>query len=193
MNDNMTRLGSTTSTPHTLRRAVIAGVGAAAAGLLAIGTATAHAAPAAHHFSGALRDLQPAAAGPFDGAAARALLVERPSGATVVLKVDGIDRSAAGRTYGAHLHVGPCVAGDGAAAGPHYNSEAQAGDPSPEISPRTEVWLDFTVNSAGHGSATAVVPFTPAAGTRSIVVHAMETDHGTGGAGARLACLPVVW
>jgi Cu/Zn superoxide dismutase len=110
-----------------------------------------------------------------------------------VFQVEGIDPSAAGSTYGAHLHVGSCVTGDGAAAGPHYNSEAQAGDATPEISPRTEVWLDFTVNSAGHASATAVVPFTPTAGTRSIVVHAMETDHGTGGAGARLACLPVVW
>ncbi|MGN6752515.1 MAG: superoxide dismutase family protein [Intrasporangium sp.] len=193
MNHNVTRLGSTASTSRRLRRAAIAGLGATAAGLASIGTAAAHAAPAAHHFSGALRDLQPAAISPFDGAAARALLVERPSGATVVLQVDGIDRAAAGKTYGAHLHVGPCIAGDGAAAGPHYNSDAQAGYPTPEVSQRTEVWLDFTVNRAGHGSATAVVPFTPAAGTRSIVVHAMETDHGTGGAGARIACLPVVW
>jgi Cu/Zn superoxide dismutase len=168
-------------------------MGAAAAGLVSVGAVAAHAAPAAHHFSGALRDLQPATVSPFDGAAARALLVEHGSGATVVLHIDGIDPAAAGNTYGAHLHVGPCIAGDGAAAGPHYNSDAQSGNPHPEVSERTEVWLDFTVNRAGRASSTAVVPFTPTSGTRSIVVHAMETDHGTGGAGARVACLPVVW
>ncbi len=54
------------------------------------------------------------------------------------------------------------------------------------------MWLDITVED-GAATATASVPFVPVPGTRSVVVHAMETDHHTGGAGARLACLPVVW
>ena len=94
--------------------------------------------------------------------------------------------------FGAHLHLGPCVAGNGAAALAHYNTDVLAGVTPPEISEDTEVWLDFTVDD-GAGTATASVPFVPLPGTRSVVVHAMETDHETGGAGARLACVPVVW
>ena len=62
----------------------------------------------------------------------------------------------------------------------------------PEISEDTEIWLDFTVDD-GAGTATASVPFVPLPGERSVVVHAMETDHHTGAAGPRLACLPLVW
>jgi Cu/Zn superoxide dismutase len=105
-----------------------------------------------------------------------------------VLRVRGIDRDAAGTTYGAHLHSGACVPGDGAAAGPHYNSATP-----PVIDADHEVWLDFTATAGGTGRATAVVPFVPVHGARSVVIHEAATDHGTGGAGARLACMPVVW
>ena len=54
------------------------------------------------------------------------------------------------------------------------------------------MWLDITVDD-GAGTATASVPFMPRPGARSVVVHALATDHHTGLAGARLACLPVVW
>ncbi len=64
--------------------------------------------------------------------------------------------------------------------------------PPPEISEDTEVWLDITVDD-GAGTSTASVPFVPLAGNRSVVIHALATDHHTGAAGARLACLPVVW
>ena len=43
------------------------------------------------------------------------------------------------------------------------------------------------------GTATASVPFIPLEGDRSVVIHALATDHHTGLAGARLACLPVQW
>ena len=89
----------------------------------------------------------------------------------------------------------PCVAGNGAAAGPHYNTDVvERGilPPDNEISEDTEMWLDITVED-GAATATATVPFVPRPGTRSVVVHAMATDHHTGAAGARLACLPVVW
>lgn len=141
--------------------------------------------------SGPLSDLQTAGAGPLDGARAAVQVVVSRDASHTVLRVRGID-GADGQTFGAHLHAGPCVAGDGAAALGHYNTDVLAGDPTPEISEDTEVWLDFTVDD-GAGTATASVPFVPAAGGRSVVIHALATDHHTGLAGARLACLPVVW
>ncbi|WP_377641680.1 hypothetical protein [Oryzobacter terrae] len=143
---------------------------------------------------GPLSDLQTATAGPFDGAHAAFQVVVSAKASHAVLRVSGVGAAAEGDTFGAHLHVGPCVAGNGAAAGGHYNTDVLAGilPPDNEISEDTEVWLDFTVED-GAGTSTAKVPFVPVAGTRSVVVHAMETDHHTGLAGGRLACLPVVW
>ncbi len=140
--------------------------------------------------SGPLSDLQ-TAAGPFDGATAAVQIVASGAGSHTVLRVRGID-GADGQTFGAHLHLGPCVAGNGAAALGHYNTDVLAEAATPEISDDTEVWLDFTVDD-GAGTATASVPFVPLPGTRSVVIHAAATDHHTGTAGARLACLPVVW
>ena len=54
------------------------------------------------------------------------------------------------------------------------------------------MWLDFAVDD-GAGTATASMPFIPLPGDRSVVIHALATDHHTGLAGARLACLPVQW
>lgn len=142
--------------------------------------------------SGPLADLQTATAGPFDTATAAFQLVVSAQGSHGLLRVRGIDSSADGTTFGAHLHLGPCVAGNGAAALGHYNTDVLDGVTPPEISEDTEMWLDITVDD-GAGTATASVPFVPLAGTRSVVVHALETDHHTGAAGARLACLPVVW
>ena len=141
--------------------------------------------------SGALSDLQTGAVGPFDGATAEVQIVSSGASSHAVLRVRGID-GAEGDTFGAHLHVGPCVTGIGAAALGHYNTDVLAGVTPPEISEDTEVWLDITVDD-GAGTATASVPFVPLAGNRSVVIHALATDHHTGAAGARLACLPVVW
>lgn len=142
--------------------------------------------------SGPLRDLAPTAAGPFDGASARVQLVESAKGSHAVLTVKGIDPSVDGQTFGAHLHDGPCVAGDGAAAGPHYNSQVHDHAPRPAVNDRTEIWLDFTVED-GAGTGTASVPFVPQPGNRSVVIHAMPTNPQTGGAGPRLACKTVEW
>ncbi len=134
---------------------------------------------------GELRDLEPAVAGPLDGAEATLTMASHDGSTTAVLTVRGIDRSAVDHTFGAHLHVGPCVAGDGAAAGPHFNA---GGQPSPD----TEIWLDFTVTGGGTGHAVAQVPFVPAPGNRAIVIHRDFTAP-NGVAGPRLACLPVSW
>ncbi|GAB2648743.1 hypothetical protein GCM10009743_25460 [Kribbella swartbergensis] len=139
-----------------------------------------------------LRDLAPTAGGPFDRARALAVLVSHGGSTLAIFQVRGIGRSAAGRSFGAHLHTGPCVTGDGAAAGPHYNADTVAGKVPPRVNPTTEIWLDFTVSPSGAGNAMTVVPFTPLPGNRSIVIHEKPTDH-HGAAGSRLACLPVSW
>jgi Cu/Zn superoxide dismutase len=105
------------------------------------------------------------------------------------LRVKGIDPSVVGHDYGAHLHSGPCVEGDGTAAGPHYNVSTAT---PPVVGDQTEVWLDFTVTEDGTGAGDATVPFVPAAGARAVVIHA-EATAPNGTAGPRLVCLPVVW
>ncbi|NEB78777.1 superoxide dismutase family protein, partial [Streptomyces sp. SID14478] len=81
--------------------------------------------------------------------AAASIAVEQrgdDAGMTVDLDVDGL---VPGRAYGAHVHQKPCGA-DPAAAGGHYQHvvdprRADAGN---------EVWLDFTTDAAGRGTAT---------------------------------------
>jgi Cu/Zn superoxide dismutase len=164
---------------------------AAAAALLlasvAAGPAT-NAAPAAV-FRGDLVDLSATTADPFGDATALLVMAETGKGAVFHLRVRGVDLSAVGNEYGAHLHVGPCVEGDGAAAGPHYNA---SGVTPPVVNDQTEVWLDFTVAADGTGAGDALVPFVPEPGDRAVVIHA-EATAPTGAAGPRLVCLPVQW
>jgi Cu-Zn family superoxide dismutase len=162
----------------------------ALAGFTATGPAAAAGGPLVRS-AGPLTDLQPAVTGPFDGAGAAVQIVSSGSASHTVLRVRGVE-GAEGQTFGAHLHVGPCVAGNGAAALAHYNSDVMAGAEQPRISEATEIWLDVTIED-GAGTATASVPFVPVADERSVVIHALGTDHETGLAGARLACLPVEW
>ncbi len=137
---------------------------------------------------GALEDFQPATEQPTDGAEAR--LVAFPVGGSTrfFLFVTGLDPEAAGTTLGAHIHVGPCVAGNGAAAGPHYNT---TGKTTPADTDH-EVWLDFTIRPGGVAFSRTTVPFVIDPGeAQSLVIHALETQPGTGLAGPRWACLPV--
>jgi Cu/Zn superoxide dismutase len=147
--------------------------------------------PLVHHH-GPLTDLQSELASPTDGARGSVTaVVARTGGTLVVLRLRGLDRDAAGRTFGAHLHVGPCVADDGAAAGPHYNHDTAAGRTPPVGSADTEVWLDVTVGRGGTASAVARVDVRIDAGAaQSVVVHEAPTDP-DGVAGGRLACLPI--
>lgn len=137
--------------------------------------------------SGELSDLATATDNATDGASARVYAVAYGASSTyVVLVVSGLDPEAAGKTYGAHVHVGPCVEGNGAAALGHYNT---GGPPSPT----TEVWLDFEVLPGGYAWAATRVPFQIQEGTaQSVVVHADPTAP-SGAAGARIACLPVAF
>ena len=161
-------------------------VTAVAATTLAVGPAVAG---PALHCGAPLRDLTPTAASPFDGSTATLELVPHDGASTLVLGIKGVDPSVAGRTFGAHLHSGPCVTGSGAAAGPHYN---HSGTVPATVNDETEVWLDFTVTGGGTGRAVSHVAWVPEPGQRSVVVHERATSP-DGTAGARLACLPVVW
>jgi hypothetical protein len=146
----------------------------------------------AHVFRGPLSDLQPTTSDPLDGARAKVVFVEHRGSSTFVLVVSGVGPAGVGHTYGAHLHTGACVAGNGAAAGPHYNQSTVDGVVPPVVNDRTEVWLDVTIGPDGSAVAVARVPFVPTPGNRSVVLHAAATDD-HGAAGARLACLPVSW
>ena len=162
---------------------------AALAAGLAVGSGPAGAATTFVQSHGDLVDLQPAVSNATDGATASLWAVSAAGGTTFWVFIQDLNPAAAGTTYGAHIHVGPCVAGNGAAAGPHYNSDG--GVPTTE----NEVWLDFTVLPGGYGYATATVPFDIEPGdARSMVIHAEPTQDGgltPGAAGARQACLPV--
>ena len=167
---------------------------AAAVPASAGGTAHSHTAAsgAAHVFDGVLSDLQPATGGPLDGARARVVHSTHHGSSTFVLVVSGVAAGGVGHTYGAHLHTGPCVAGDGAMAGAHYNQSTVNGVVPLVVSDQTEVWLDVTVGADRGAVAVAHVPFVPVPGNHAVVLHEKATDdHGT--AGARLACLPVSW
>lgn len=164
-------------------------VAVAAAVTLQIAT-PATAAPTRARGAGELRDLQTATAQPTDHATAQVFAVESAGSTTVFLKVQGLDHGAAGMVLGAHVHVGSCVTGHGAAAGPHYNSN------STTPTSLNEVWLDFVVDANGTARAEATVPFViPAGGAAAVVIHASQTSTGplppAGAAGPRWACLPV--
>ena len=176
----------TTGSSAVWRRTGIAVACVATLGTLgAVGPALAG---VAANFRSDLSDLAPAASGPFDHASAQLTLVGS-HGTTAVLVVHGVDKSVAGSTFGAHLHTGPCVAGNGPAAGPHYN---HSGVVPPVANAQTEIWLDFRVDRGGNGQSISMVDWVPTSGTRSVVVHEKATAP-DGTAGARLACLPVQW
>jgi Cu/Zn superoxide dismutase len=127
----------------------------------------------------------------FEGARATAVMIGMEGSSYLRLHISGIKESASGKEYPAHLHEGPCVAGDGAAAGGHYNTQKEAQLPSPWlVSDQTEVHLDFEVNPDGYARTTVNVPFVPKPGVRSIVIHTDETPL-AGSSPARLACLPL--
>jgi len=180
---------TTTTQSPVRRRAGRTGVAVTASALVVTVAAVAPAvAGAALNFRSDLRDFAPAAAGPFDGARAKLTLVATDTSKAVFV-VHGVDRSVAGRTFGAHLHNGPCIAGNGAAALGHYNHSTTT---PATVNDETEIWLDVTIDAEGNAQSSTRVDWVPTAGERSVVVHALPTAP-NGTAGDRLACLPVEW
>ncbi|MET2714231.1 superoxide dismutase family protein [Streptomyces harbinensis] len=120
-------------------------------------------------------------------AGARIQVVQRVSGGamTVELEVRGV---LPGHAFGAHVHQLPC-GDDPADSGPHYQNDPEA-EPEP-ANPHNEVWLDFTADSAGRGTALSRQPWVFRPGeANSLVIHEHATGHG-GDAGGRVACLTV--
>jgi hypothetical protein len=157
-------------------------------------------------YNGPLTDLSPSTKDPFDGAKAVATMMGIGGRTFFRLQVRGVvDDEAIGKSYGAHLHQGPCGLDTAGlpTVGLHYNTSKF--DPVKKvfesITPETEVWLDFKVDAFGNARSTARVDFVPTAGeeARSITLHATPTvtaHHATstaavGSAGAKLACLPL--
>ncbi|GFM96814.1 hypothetical protein Sfulv_16250 [Streptomyces fulvorobeus] len=113
-------------------------------------------------------------------AAARIEIAQQSTGSGTVVgaRLRGLLPSHA---YGMHVHTSPCGA-DPEAAGPHYQHRADA-----QADPANEVWLDFTTDAKGNGSAQARQTWNfRAGGARSVVIHDEQ-----GGAGDRLACFTV--
>lgn len=129
------------------------------------------------------------------GATAAITSKEADGATTITLKVTGLQPN---RSYGAHAHVNPCGP-DAMAAGPHYQYRTDPVTPSVDpafANPENEVWLDFTTDGSGAGSATSTVPWTFPADRRakSVVVHEKptSTEPGMAGtAGARPGCVTV--
>jgi Cu/Zn superoxide dismutase len=126
--------------------------------------------------------------------------------ATFTIRVTDIDPSIQGVPLGGHLHIGECVEGQPAAAGPHYNHQVAVGGKTytdAEVSTKTEVWFDLKSTDDGMAYDATTVQFVPVdsypdydpdekyvPGVMSIVIHERETDS-LGGAGAREACFPL--
>ena len=161
---------------------------AALAASLMVGSSPAGAASIFVESRGELSDYAPATHNATDGATADLWAVAAGGSTTFFLFLSGLDPTSEGNTYGVHIHVGPCVAGQPLTSGPHYNT---GGTPTTE----TEVWLDFTVLPGGYAFSYTPVPFTIEPGdAQSMVIHAQPTQAGgatPGAAGGRQACLPV--
>jgi hypothetical protein len=153
-------------------------------------------------------DLQTSMDNPLDSARAMITIGQGTTDTTFTIRVTGIDMSElepSSTTFGSHLHTGPCIEGDGTAAGPHYNNDVVVGGmdfpvpgkkPGPhtaEVSPNTEVWFDVIPDDGGVAYDVTTVPFVPVDpdGVMSVVVHVSFTNPETGAAGARQACFPL--
>jgi hypothetical protein len=145
-------------------------------------------------------DFVTSSAQPLDAAKAKITITEGSGSTTFAIRVTGIDPTIAGQTLGSHLHIGPCVEGDGAKAGLHYNHDRALGKFPVRISPETEVWFDLVPDEEGMAYDSTTVPFVPIdadpdpalePGVMSVVVHVLPTNPLDGTAGARQACFPV--
>lgn len=129
-------------------------------------------------------------------AGAEMTLTAMPAGTGTVIELS-VTGFAPDRAYGSHAHVNPCgPTGDD--AGPHFQNEQDPVTPSVDpayANPMNEIWLDFTTDAQGAGTATAEVPFTFAErAPASVIIHEMPTATGPGEAGTageRPACLTV--
>jgi Cu/Zn superoxide dismutase len=153
---------------------------------------------------GFAEDLATSTEGSLDSARAKITITEGTNTdgtnrTTFFVRITGMDTSIMpGTKLGGHLHTGPCVEGDPAQAGPHYNDQVvnegkiapTVQDPYPlnpaEVSSKTEVWFEFVANAEGMAYDETTVNFKPddsfpsnplrVPGVMSVVVHVRETN-----------------
>jgi hypothetical protein len=155
-----------------VRRITKAAIGGLAGCALVLGgTQGASAAlEAKYWFRDALTDLLTTDVGPFDSATARTTIAEKTNDKTTFrIRVRGIQPSAAGQEFAAHLHVGPCDNSGG-----HYKDNPQV----VEARADNEVWFALVPNEDGIAVDATTVKFVPAdtdvnftPGEMSIVIH----------------------
>ncbi len=143
---------------------------------------------------GVLVDLAVDVGDPFDGSYADVKIKSRSfddgrQWTKASVSVENVNADA-GVTYGSHVHVGPCVEGDGDAAEGHFNITESRGE-EVVVSEETEIWFEFTVDEHGDAKDFSEVDFAiPSGEGNSIVIHEMPTE-ADGSAGGRLACIPL--
>ena len=115
------------------------------------------------------------------GAQVRVHAIYPGNGSTVAtLHVKGL---APDTTYAVHAHVGPCSTSPSTSLG-HYQHHAGTGPDF--VNDHNELWLGFTTNDAGNGSAQTVVDWQPRAGQAvSLTIHQ--------GGPTRVGCVPVAF
>jgi len=169
-----------------ITKAVLGGLAGSA--LVLGGTQAANAAlEAKFWFRDGLTDLSTEDVGPFDSATAKTTITERTKKTTFRIHVRGIDPSAAGQAFAAHLHVGPC-----GNPGGHYKN-----DPSGAADRENEVWFDLVPDEDGGARDASSVSFVPVdgdplyvPGQMSIVIH--ELPNGTPvNPNPKQACFPL--
>jgi hypothetical protein len=158
-------------------------------------------------FSGWLHDLNAENVGPapglvpmtgaFDSAKAKLMVIQQSGDKTTFsLKVEEID-GYAGREFGSHLHIGPCLTG----GGDHYTNRDL--DSTLPLEKR-EIWFTLVPDEDGVALDATQVPYMPKDaeilaggvslppdGIMSIVIHTGTTNPDTGLAGPREVCLPL--
>jgi hypothetical protein len=130
--------------------------------------------------------------GPFDSARAKTTISETADGRTTfAVRVTGIDIDGLepGRTFGGHLHVGPC---DTATNFGHYRH-----DPTLEgadlTTPPNELWFNFTPDADGMAYDVQTAPWVPVdenGDGMSIVVHLGTAEQPTVDS-PKQACFPL--
>jgi hypothetical protein len=127
--------------------------------------------------------------GAFDSAKARVTVVETtdPPSTTFSIRVTGIDPSATGTEFGAHLHVGPCDN-----TGPHYKNNFLG-----PVDNKNEAWFALVPDEEGVAFSQTTVEWVPddakleyaayTPGKMSVVIHkgTIATP------GAKQACYPL--
>ena len=133
----------------------------------------------------------------FASAKAKTTIIETsdPSTTTITIRVTGIDPTAEGQEFGAHLHVGDCDK-----TGGHYQHVFGTGDAF--VNDQNEAWISIVPDVDGMALGTTTVEWVPdddkytdafALGKMSIVIHKgpLRPTEDLPGPGPKQACFPL--